>query len=99
MPVRQGLLLELGQDHAGPAPARAELLALQWVPRSRHSRAESPVAVGVLGEGQTDLLEVVLAGAPRLLAGRLDGRQEQGDQHPDDRDDDQELDQGEAEGT
>ena len=56
------------------------------------------MTVGVLGEGQTDLLEVVLAGGPaRLLPGGLDRRQEQGDQRPDDRDDDQELDEGEAE--
>ena len=51
----------------------------------------------VVVQGQADLLEVVGAlDAPRRLAGRLDGRQQQGDQDRDDRDDDQQLDQREA---
>ena len=39
--VEERLLLELGQDHAGPAPARTELPAEQTGPRSRRTRAAS----------------------------------------------------------
>jgi len=46
---------------------------------------------------QADLLQVVDAlRPPRGLARRLDGRQEQGDQHGDDRDHHQKLDQRET---
>ena len=55
------------------------------------------MAIGVIGQGQADLLEVIRArGPPRLLARGLDRRQQQCDQHRDDGDDHQELDQGEA---
>ena len=84
----------LAHPHPGPSS-----VPLEGVPDRDVPRRECPVTVGVLGEGQPDLLEVVLAGGPpRLLAGGLDRRQEQGDQRPDDRDDHQELDQGEADG-
>ena len=83
----------LAHPHPGPSSVPRRRVPDRDVPRR-----ECPVTVGVLGEGQPDLLEVVLAGdPPRLLAGGLDRRQEQGDERPDDRDDDQELDQGEAE--
>src|SRR5207244_13345708 len=57
------------------------------------------VAVGTVevGQGQADLLEVVLAlRAGGCLANLLDGRQEQADQDRDDGDHDEQLDQGEA---
>ena len=48
-------------------------------------------------QGEPDLLQVVHAlDPPRRLAGRLNGRQQQGDQDGDDRDHHQELDQREA---
>jgi len=48
-------------------------------------------------QGQAELLQVVDAlGATGRLAGRLHGRQEQGDQHADDGDDHQQLDQRET---
>ncbi len=48
-------------------------------------------------QGQADLLEIVLARRqPRGLAGRLDGRQQQGHENADDRDHDQQLDQRKA---
>ena len=53
--------------------------------------------VVVAVQGDADLLQVVDArDPPRGLAGGLDGRQEQRDQHRDDRDDHQQLDQREA---
>ena len=46
---------------------------------------------------QTDLFQIVgTLGAARRLAGRLDGRKEQCDQHADDRDHHQKLDQRES---
>ena len=95
--VRERLLLQLGQDHAGPAPSRTDFRVMERIPDRDIARREASVAVGVLGEGQPDLLQVVLTGGPpRLLPGGLNRRQEQRDQRPDDRDDHQQLDQGEA---
>jgi hypothetical protein len=55
------------------------------------------VRSGVVGEGQADLLEVILAAhATRRLADLLDRGQQQRDQHGDDGDDDQQFDQGKA---
>jgi len=49
---------------------------------------------------QTELLQVVTAlGPASRLAGGLDGRQEEGDQHGDDRDHDQEFNQCETAAT
>ena len=58
---------------------------------------EGVVDVVVVVQGEADLLQVVDAlRPPGRLARRLDGGQEQGDQHGDDGDDDQQLDQREA---
>ena len=58
---------------------------------------ERVVGVVVVVQGEADLLQVVDALRPAGgLARRLDGGQEQGDQHGDDRDDHQQLDQGEG---
>ena len=70
-------------------------------PRSsaREEEADREAVQGrvVVVQGDADLLEVVGALGPAgRLAGRLDGRQQQGDQHADDGDDHQQLDQGEA---
>src|SRR5262249_61648707 len=55
------------------------------------------VVVGVHGDRQADLLEVVPAGGPHGgLADLLDGRQEQADQDRDDGNDHQQLDQSHA---
>jgi hypothetical protein len=53
------------------------------------------MAVGVVGNGQTDLLEIVDTGRPpRLLACGLNRRQQQADQGSNDRDHNQKFDQG-----
>ena len=82
----------LAQPQPGPSS-----LSCKRIPGRNITGRQAAVAVRVLGEGQADLLQVVLASGPaRLLPRGLDGRQEQGDQRPDDRDDHQELDEGEA---
>ena len=84
---------------AQPQPGPISLLEVRVVDRLIAGR-EGAMAIGVIGQGQADLLEVVRArGPPRLLAGGLDRGQQEGDQDRDDGDDDQELDQGEAEGA
>src|SRR5207248_25249 len=56
-----------------------------------------PQRRGVVGQGDAELLEVVLApDAPRDAAGSLHGGYQQRDQDTRDRHDDQEFDQGEA---
>ena len=58
---------------------------------------EATEGVVILLRGQSELLQVVDAlGPTRRLAGRLDGRHDQGNQDTDDGDDDQELDESEA---
>jgi hypothetical protein len=55
---------------------------------------EKLIDVGVVMGGQADLLQIVAALTPAGgFARRLNGRQQEGDQHGDNRDDDQELDQ------
>ena len=72
------LLLEVGQDHARPTPARADLLLKERTVNRLVAGREGAMAVGVVGDGQADLLEIVGAGgAPRLLARGLDRRQQE----------------------
>jgi hypothetical protein len=69
-------------------------IRLQAVPSTHR---EGAIDIMVIVQGEADLLEVVDAlGASGGLAGRLDGGQQQRDQHGDDRNHDQELDQGEC---
>ena len=88
-------LLELGQEHRGPAPAGAGIVAVGVEVRHVAGR-EGLVSLVVAVQRQADLLQVVDALRPaRRLTRRLNGGQEQTDQHGDDRDHHQQLDQGE----
>ena len=62
------LLLEVGQDHTRPAPAWAYLLLKERTINRLVARWEGAMAHGVVGDGQTDLLEIVrTGGTSRLL--------------------------------
>src|SRR5262249_42642937 len=106
--VAQGALLQVGEQLREQAPARPEVggeggaVARRQGPGGigedrDHPPREAADGALVIVEGQADLLEVVDAGgAPGRLAGGLDGRQQECDQHRDDGDHDQEFDQGES---
>ena len=73
-------------------------ISLAFCRRPDHlvARGQAVVCADVVVESEADLLEVVGAlDAPGRFSRRLDGRQEQRDQHGDDGDDDEELDQSE----
>src|SRR5271157_2028576 len=95
--IRERLLFEFGQDHAGPSPSWTDLHAPERIPERDIAGRQAAVTAGVLCECEPDLCQVVLASSPpRLLARGLHGGQKQRDQRPDDRDDHQELDKGET---
>ena len=97
--VVERTLLELG-EHQGSERVQRPVAAPDAgrVPEIPHRiDGEAPELVLVIVQGQADLLEVVDAlDPPRRLAGRLDGRQQQGDQDRDDRDHHQQFDQREG---
>ena len=80
---------------AGPVVIRSTLA--RPVPHvARPAHREDAVGAVVIVQRQPDLLEVVGAlRSPGRLTGRLDGRQEQGDQDRDDGDDHEQLDERE----
>ena len=82
----------LAQPQPGPISCLKERTINRLV-----ARWEGAMAVGVVGDGQTNLLEIVGTGrTPCLLAHGLNRRQQKGDQDRDDRDHNQKLDQGET---
>ncbi len=88
----QRILLDEVREHGRPAPTRIAV-GLAAHPACR----ETPVGRLVVVQGQPDLADVVLAlDSPRRLPGGLDGREQQGNEHPHDGDHHQQLHQGKS---
>ena len=96
--VQRGLL-DVRHDSRAPRPAGAAVVEVELDGR-RVAGRQALAGVEVVVQRQADLLEIVAAlRSPRGLARRLDGGQEQGDEHADDRDDHQQLDERKADGA
>ena len=101
--VGQRLLLEVGkhpdEDAAADVIAVGSVQAIGPAILAGHPVGVEAIGAFIIRQRQPELLQIVDALGPASgFAGRLDGRQEQGDQDRDDRDDDEQLDQGEAAG-